>query len=106
MVWCTCPIRCKGGREVVKRTRSKHKKEIREKELQELLRRAFPERYPSLPDAPRRKRRRHNDDDAQETRSKKARGSKMGEGNTELQSVRASVTFVQLRLMSRQLVFS
>ena len=89
MVWCTCPIRCRGGREVTERTRSKHKKEIRDKELQELLQRAFPERLTSLPDAPRRKRRRPNDDDAQENGNKKARRSKVQEGNTETQSVRA-----------------
>ena len=88
MVWCTCPTRCKGGREVAERTRSRHKKEIRDKELQELLQRAFPERLPLLPDAPRRKRRRPDDGDAQESGSKKAWRSKVQEGNTETQSVR------------------
>ena len=32
MVLCTCPIRCKGGREVTERTRAKHEKEIQEQE--------------------------------------------------------------------------
>ena len=102
MVWCTCPTRCKGGREVAERTRSRHKKEIRDKEHQELLQGAFPERFTSLLDAPQRRRRRQNDDDAQEGRSKKARRSKVREGKIGTQSVRSLMNFAQPRLMSRK----
>ena len=36
MAWCTCPVRCKGGREVAERTRTKHEKELRDQERQRL----------------------------------------------------------------------
>ena len=102
MVRCTCPIRCKGGRDVTERTRSKHEKELRDKEHEELIRKYFPERFTSLPDPPRRRRRRANDNDTQETCRKKARMTSGQGGSMEIQSVRVSMNFTGLRLMSQQ----
>jgi hypothetical protein len=97
MVWCTCPIRCQGGREVAARTRSGHQRELRDKEDLRLLQQYGPERAAPPSDVTRR-RRRANDDDPQGTHSKKVRGS--GEQG-EVSSVRVSVNLSQLKLMSR-----
>lgn len=88
-VWCTCPTRCKGGREVAERTRARHEQAIRVKERQELLERAFPEGLASLPDTLRRRRGRPDDDDARGTRSKRIRRDNTQGDDTDTESVRA-----------------
>ena len=100
MVWCTCPIRCKGGREVSQRTYSRHEKELQDEEDHKLLQQYFPERAASLSNAPRR-RRRANDDNTQRTYSKKVRRSDRQGGNAEIQSVGAAMNFTRLNLTLR-----
>jgi len=98
MVWCTCPIRCKGGREVAPRTRSKHERELQIHEDQQLIQRCFPGQFTSLSDVPRRRRRRSNDDDAtQGPRNKRVRGG----GEPETQPVRESTNFCRLKSTSQ-----
>ena len=46
MVWCTCPTRCKGGRDVCNRTHSRHERELQDDEARRLL----PVRCPDLVD--------------------------------------------------------
>ena len=100
MVWCDCSVRCKGGREVSKKTRAKHRKECEEQALQQLVQQHFPEGLASLSATPGR-RRRHAGDNTEGTRSKKARmGDEQG-GSAEIQPVRIPTNFAQLKLMSR-----
>jgi len=96
MVWRTCPVRCKGGRDVAPRTRSKHEKELQDQVDQQLLQPFFPDDTASPSDASRR-RTRHHDDDIQGTRSKRARRSN-GQGDAGVQLVRAPTNFAQPRL--------
>ncbi|KAF9642672.1 hypothetical protein BDM02DRAFT_1974976 [Thelephora ganbajun] len=101
MVWCTCPVRCKGGREVAERTRSKHQNELQAKEDRRLIEQHFPERLDLLPDTSGRKRR-ANDDGTQGTRRKGARGDNRQQGEAEIQLVRVFTNLSSLRLMLRQ----
>jgi len=101
MVWCTCPTRCKGGREVSDKTRYRHEKKIRDKEYQRLLQKAFPDCFTSVSDPPRR-RRRANDDDAQGPRNKRVRGNNKQGGETEIEPVRGSANSSQLKLTLQQ----
>ena len=86
MVWCACPIHCKGGHNVSQRTFSRHEKELQDKEDWELLQKYFPDRAALLLDAPRR-RCRANDNDTQGSHSKKVRRSDEQGGNAETQPV-------------------
>ena len=89
MVICTCPIRCKGGRDVAKKTRSKHERELRDQEDLRILQERFPGRFTSLPDAPRTRRRRADDDGgAQRPLSKRVRGNHQQGNGAETQPVR------------------
>ena len=88
MVWCTCPTRCKGGREISARTRTKHEKKYQEKERQQLLQRHFPERLPPPPNPPGKRRHYADAGNTQGTRRKKTRMDN-GQGNgTQTQLVR------------------
>ena len=100
MVWCACPICCKGGRNVSQRTFSRHEKELQDKEDQELLQKYFPDHAALLSDAPRR-RCRANDNDTQGSHSKKVRRSDRQGGNAEIQSVGAAMNFTRLNLTLR-----
>ena len=86
MVWCACPIRCKGGCNVSQRTFSRHEKELQDKEDQELLQKYFSDHTALLSDAPRR-RCCANDNDTQGSHSKKVQRSDEQGGNTETQPV-------------------
>lgn len=78
MVLCTCPIRCKGGREVTERTRAKHEKEIQEQERLQRIQKFFPDHDTSQSN----KRGRANDEgeDTLGTQSKRTRGGNQQRG--------------------------
>jgi len=82
MVWCTCPIRCKGGREVAKKTRAKHRKELRDRELERLVREHLPDSITPLP-SPSRKRQRSDDDGAHGSRGKRAKRARENHGSED-----------------------
>ena len=93
MVWCTCPVRCKGGREVAERTYSRHRKELRDQEHDRLVQRHLPENFPLLPNTPGRKHR-TDGDEIHETCSKRARGEHGQEGRAVTWSVGVFVNFM------------
>ena len=101
MAWCTCPVRCKGGREVAERTRTKHEKELHDKERQRLDQIFFPGR--TLPPSVILKRRHHDEDDVGDTSSKRARRNDQQQSEAEARPalVRISINLSQLRLTSR-----
>jgi len=103
MVWCTCPIRCKGGREVTARTRSKHEKELKDQEDQRIIQQWFPGRPASLSDA--RRRRADDDDDGgggAQGHNKRLRGNYQQADETETHLVRDSTSLSQRKLTSQQ----
>ena len=92
-VWCACPIRCKGGREVAHRTRARHEREIRVKERQQIVQLCYPDRVVLAP----KRRRRTNNNNPQGSCSKRARGNDRQEGEGQVQSVGAS-TFLPAKI--------
>jgi len=71
MAWCTCPIRCKGGREVADRTRAKHQKELRHRESERPVWEHIPD-CATPPSNPSRKRHRSDDNGTHETCDQRA----------------------------------
>lgn len=83
MVWCTCPARCKGGRQVSRKTHSRHKKELEGNEREQIIRQFFPERFLPPTDGLKKRSRVDEDDDdraqGKVTHAKKARANGRGQ---------------------------
>jgi len=104
MAWCTCPIRCKGGREVADRTRAKHRKELRDEELERLAREYIPD-YVTPPSNSSRKRQRFDDNGTHGSRgerAKRARGNRVSGDEMETPFVSALAELSQPKLMSQR----
>ena len=101
MVLCTCPIRCKGGRNVSERTRSAHEREIQEEERQRRLQKFFPSRDMSQLGVPQRKRGSADDDNTSGSHSKRARGD-IQQDEIGIQAVRVLTSLSRLKLTSWQ----
>ena len=102
MVWCTCPTRCKGGREISPRTRTIHEKKYQEKERQRLLQQHFPERPPPPPNPPRKRRHYADAGNTPGTRRKKTRMDNEQGNGTQTRLVREltpSSTLVEIENM-------
>ena len=99
MVWRTCPVRCKGGREVSKKTRSKHQ-ELRDREHQQLLQQYFPEAVASSSNTPGSRKRHHANDDSQGARSKKVRESGGQRDDGEMRKVYLILLFAMNKVIS------
>lgn len=72
MEWCTCPIRCKGGRKVSKSTRSRHEKEIRDEKHKRMAQMFFPDDI-TPPSGTSRKRCGADNNDSEGTSNKRTR---------------------------------
>jgi len=101
MVWCPCPVRCKGGRDVSQSTYNRHKKEMDGQTSQQLateISQIFPGGVNPLPNVFENTRRRRSDGEVQGARRKKARRSDGRGRNVDAPPVRQPKSFTQPRL--------
>ena len=96
MVWCSCPVRCKGGRDVSQATYNRHKRETDEQQRRQLvaeIRHTLPGGIPPPPDVLENTRRRHDREEILIAPRKKARRGNGHRGNTEMGIVSVFVNF-------------